>query len=185
MNAIGTACHITAQPGMLVDEQLMAPIVIDAEFVEEPAPGHARSETPMDSTDRQAKAQDDANAGPPKSGYGRASNERPPMANVIADVLGAVPSAAKAAASVARAVGKDGVAETIEGSGEMAAHAAAVAATVPDAIKGIDEKTKPLREALARFSEVAKARGFVSRGEPKTVAHAPKTRHGKPMEGKG
>lgn len=149
--------------------------VIDAEFVDVKAEESAKEKA--------------ASSEASPSGFGRrvvaedTGKPPPSLIDVASNVLGAVEPVSRAAASVARAFGKDGAAKVIENHGQLAEHAAHVAAQIPEAAKAIDEGTKPLRDAWSQLKQAMKDRGLVTRREPRTVQHAPKTRHGKEMDG--
>lgn len=156
----------------------------------QPSPGDPKEVIDAEFVDVKAGPAKEPSA-PPPPGFGRRvvaeDTGKPPPAlmEVAANVLGAVEPVSRAAASVARAFGKDGAAKVIENHGELAGHAAHVASQIPEAAKAIDEGTKPLRNAWAQLKQAVKDRGLVTRRPPRTVQHAPKTRHGKEMDGDG
>lgn len=140
------------------------PNVIDADFVEEPK-----------------------RAEPPPGGFGRrvvASDSRPAkVLEGIADAMDEAPVAARVVSNVARRLGKTEVAEKVEAAGEVTQKAAEVVRALPSAYEGIKREGKPLIDKFKRLMDTMKEKKVYVRREPRTVAHAPKRRHGKPMPG--
>jgi hypothetical protein len=159
---------------MMSEEKKPEPVVIDAEFVEEKvAEKVVENPKPKESH---------------RGGFGTSVVAGATVSEAVADVLDASGTAARGVSKFARAIGKQDTAAKVDHVAEVASKAADVARAVPHAVAGIEkaavaagEATKPLRDALGRLKTLAKEKGMYTRKEPRSVEHAPKRRHGKPM----
>jgi len=145
---------------------------IDAEFVED----GERTARPTQPDPKQKQS------GPAGFGTRVVAEERPRAAEVIGDIIDVSASAARAVSSTARFLGKEEVAGKVEKAAEVAGQAADVVQKIPAAIEGFKREAAPVKAAFEKLAASVKKSGLYARREPKTVHHAPKRRHGKPMD---